>query len=125
MKTGRDEASGATRGSLLDAMSDAILAIAAERRVDRVLLQLVESARELVDARYAALGIPDEDGDGFSDFIYTGMSDELVAEIGPLPRLHGLLAAMLGDTAPYRTSDIRQDPRFRSLRLRMRLDRHG
>ena len=113
MSTKRDGPSGAASDSLLRAMSGAILAIAAERRVDRVLLQLVESARELVDARYAALGIPDENGDGFSDFIYTGMRDELVAEIGPLPRRHGLLAAMLSDTDPFLTADIRQDPRFR------------
>lgn len=113
MNSKRAEAPGSTSGSLQSAMSDAILAIAAERRIDRVLPQLVAHARELVDARYAAIGIPEEGGDGFSDFIYAGMSEELVAEIGPLPRRHGLLAAMLGDTAPYRTSDIRQDPRFR------------
>ena len=67
--------------------------------------------RHLLNGSGVAAG--DVDGDGFSDFIYTGMSDELVAKIGPLPRLHGLLAAMLGDTAPFRTADIRRDPRFR------------
>jgi len=99
-------------GSLLKAMSDAILAIASEPRLELVLQKLVESARQLVDARYAALGVPDEDGDGFSKFIYTGMSDELVAQIGPLPRKHGLLAAMLVEAQPYRSHDVREDPRF-------------
>ena len=33
--------------------------------------------------------------------------------IGPLPRMHGLLAAMLADPRPYRTEDIKQDPRYR------------
>jgi len=42
-----------------------------------------------------------------------GMSDELVARLGPLPRTHGLLDAMLSDPSPYRTADITQDPRFR------------
>ena len=93
-------------------MSDAILAIAAEPKVERVLRQLVESAQQLVGARYAALGIPDEESDGFSAFIYTGMSDELVARIGPLPRKHGLLAAMLTETEAYRAPDIREDARF-------------
>ena len=108
----RLEHAPAARDPLLRVMSDAILAIAAEPRVDRVLRQLVESSRELVGATYAALGIPDDTGEAFAEFIYTGMSDELVAAIGPLPRTHGLLAAMLSETAPYRTPDIRQDPRF-------------
>jgi len=98
--------------SLLRVMSDAILAIAAEPRVETVLRKLVDSARELVNARYAALGIPDEGGEAFAQFIYTGMSDELVARIGPLPRTHGLLGAMLAETTPYRTTDIRNDARF-------------
>ncbi len=93
-------------------MSDAILSMAAEPRVERVLRKLVESAGELVDAGYAALGIPDDEGEGFAEFIYTGMSDELVAKIGPLPRRHGLLATMLNETQPFRTPDIRKDPRF-------------
>ncbi len=103
---------GDAESSLLRAMSDAILAMVAEPRVERVLRKLVESARELVDARYAALGIPDDQGEGFAEFIYAGMTDELVAKIGPLPRRHGLLAAMLSETQPYRSPDIREDPRF-------------
>lgn len=93
-------------------MSEAILALVGEPRLDRVLQALVEGARELVNARYAAVGVPEDEGGGFDAFIYTGMSDELVAEIGPLPRSHGLLDAMLRETKPYRRPDIRQDPRF-------------
>ncbi len=103
---------GDADSSLLRAMSDAVLAMAAEPGVERVLRKLVDSARELVDARYAALGIPDDQGEGFAEFIYAGMSDELVAKIGPLPRRHGLLAAMLSETQPNRSPDIREDPRF-------------
>jgi signal transduction histidine kinase len=94
-------------------MSDVVLAIAGELRLDAVLDRLVHAARELVGARYAALGIPDEDGSGFDQFLHAGMSDELVAELGPLPRTHGLLGAMLTDSQPFRTADITKDPRFR------------
>jgi len=94
-------------------MSESILAMAGEPRLDLVLCRLIEGARELVSATYAAIGVPDDDGDGFAEFIYTGMSDDLVAHIGPLPRQHGMLAAMLRETEPYRTDDIAQDPRFR------------
>jgi signal transduction histidine kinase len=96
----------------LKAVSDAVLAVAAQRSVDQVLQQLVHSARELVDARYAALGIPDGEG-GFRSFIVSGMSDELIAAMGPLPRTHGMLGAMLEGAEPFRTGDIHSDPRFR------------
>ena len=95
-----------------EAMSDAVLAVAGQQALEPVLERLVESARQLVGARYAALGVPDDEGTGFSRFLAAGMSDELVAAIGPLPRTHGLLGAMLTDPTPFRTDDITADPRF-------------
>jgi signal transduction histidine kinase len=98
--------------SALQAMSDAVLAIAAELSVEAVLQRLVDAARELAGARYAAIGVPDGEG-AFERFITSGMSDQLVAAMGPLPRTHGLLGAMLESERPHRTVDIRADPRFR------------
>src|SRR5262252_169227 len=95
----------------LRAVSDAVLSVAAERSVEEVLQRLVESARELAGARYAALGTPDGDG-GFSRFLTAGMSDELVAKLGPLPRSHGMLGAMLETAESFRTPDLHDDPRF-------------
>ncbi len=99
------------RGAL-ESMSEAVLAIAAEREVEPVLRRLVHSARELAGARFAALGIPDGSG-AFAQFITAGMSDELIAAMGPLPRTHGLLGAMLESPGSYRTADIHEHPRFR------------
>jgi signal transduction histidine kinase len=96
----------------LKAVSDAVLAVASQRSVDEVLQRLVDSARVLVGARYAALGIPDGTG-GFRRFLVSGMSDELVTAMGPLPRTHGMLGAMLEADGAYLTDDIHQDPRFR------------
>jgi signal transduction histidine kinase len=96
----------------LKAVSDAVLAVAAELSVDEVLQRLVHGARELAGARYAALGLPDGDG-GFRSFLTSGMSDELIASFGPLPRQHGVLGAMLAAESPYRTRDIHEHPRFR------------
>jgi signal transduction histidine kinase len=96
----------------LRAVSDAVLSVAAERSVEEVLQRLVESARELAGARYAALGTPDGEG-GFSRFLTAGMSDELVAALGPLPRTHGMLGAMLETSRSFRTDDLHDDPRFR------------
>ena len=100
------------QSAALQAMSDAVLAMAGELSVEPILEKLVHSARELATARYAALGVPDGEG-GFAQFITAGMSDELIAAMGPLPRTHGLLGAMLESEPPYRTDDIRGDPRFR------------
>ena len=96
----------------LRAVSDAVLAVAAQRSVEDVLQQLVDSARELAGSRYAALGTPDGEG-GFTRFLVSGMSDELIASLGPLPRRHGMLAAMLETSEPYVTEDIHGHPRFR------------
>jgi signal transduction histidine kinase len=96
----------------LRAVSDAVLAVAAEVSVDDVLQALVDSSRELAGARYAALGLPDGEG-GFRRFLTSGMSEELIASLGPLPRQHGMLGAMLDTTSAYRTSDIHDHPRFR------------
>lgn len=96
----------------LRAVSDAVLAVASRLSVDEVLQQLVDRARELGGARYAALGIPDGEG-GFSRFLVSGMSDELIASLGPLPRTHGMLGAMLETPEPYRTEDIHAHPRFK------------
>jgi signal transduction histidine kinase len=94
------------------ALSDVVLAMASEREVEPVLQRLVHAARELGEARYAALGVPDGEG-AFSRFITSGMSEKLIEAMGPLPRTHGLLGAMLESPEPYRIEDIHEDPRFR------------
>src|SRR5215210_5795085 len=86
--------------------------MAAEREVEPVLQRLVHAARELGGARYAALGVPDGEG-AFARFITSGMSERLIEAMGPLPRTHGLLGAMLESPEPYRIDDIHTDPRFR------------
>ena len=95
----------------LRAMSDAVLAIAAERRVDPVLQRLVDAARSLAGARYAAVGIPDGEG-GFATFITSGMTDAQYQALGELPRTHGMLGAMLESPEPYRAPNVQDDPRF-------------
>ncbi|HWF75237.1 MAG TPA: GAF domain-containing sensor histidine kinase [Solirubrobacteraceae bacterium] len=96
----------------LRAVSDAVLAVAAQLSVEEVLQRLVDGARELAGARFAALGIPDGEG-GFSRFLVSGMEDSLIAAMGPLPRTHGLLGAMLEPGGSFRTQDIHGHPRFR------------
>lgn len=96
----------------LRAVSAAVLAVTTHLSVHDVLRTILTSARKLVGARYAALGVPDGDG-GFAEFIADGVSDEEWAAIGPLPRTHGLLGQLLRDPNPLRLADIRRHPRFR------------
>jgi signal transduction histidine kinase len=93
-------------------MSDAVLAVASNLEIEQVLQRLVDVSRGLVHARYAALGIPNGEG-GFAQFLTSGMSEELIERLGPLPETHGLLGAMLEGFDSYRTGDIQADPRFR------------
>ncbi|WP_190018450.1 GAF domain-containing sensor histidine kinase [Streptomyces lucensis] len=95
----------------LAAVSSALLAMSRHLEVRDVLKTIVASARELLDARYAALGVPDDHG-GFAQFVVDGVSDAQWKAIGPLPRQHGILAAMLHDARPERLADVREDPRF-------------
>ncbi|MFJ7153071.1 GAF domain-containing sensor histidine kinase [Streptomyces sp. NPDC100445] len=95
----------------LDAVSSALLAMSRHLEVRDVLKTIVASARELLDAEYAALGVPDDHG-GFAQFVVDGVSDEQWRAIGPLPRQHGILAAMLREARTERLADVREDPRF-------------
>ncbi|MGV9244262.1 GAF domain-containing protein [Streptomyces sp. NPDC003710] len=95
----------------LYAVSSALLAMSRHLEVRDVLKTIVASARELLDAEYAALGVPDDHG-GFAQFVVDGVSDEQWKAIGPLPRQHGILAAMLREAKPERLADVRRDPRF-------------
>jgi signal transduction histidine kinase len=95
----------------LEAVSAAVLAMSRHLEVREVLQTIVASARELLGAEYAALGVPDDHG-GFAQFVVDGVSDEQWKAIGPLPRQHGILAAMLHEASAQRLTDVRKDPRF-------------
>lgn len=97
----------------LEAASDAVVALAAARSLDDVLDQLLVAVRELVDAPWAALGLPAAEGDTFARFTTSGMSPELVARLGDLPRRHGLLATLLDDPHPLLLDDLHDHPDFR------------
>jgi signal transduction histidine kinase len=92
-------------------VSAAVLAVTARLSVRDVLQTIVASARRVLDARYAALGVPGPD-DAFAQFVTDGISDEQWRAIGPLPRQHGILGAMLHDPNPVRLADVRSHPRF-------------
>ncbi len=92
-------------------VSQAVLSVTRQMSVREVLQVIVRSARSLVGARYAALGVPDQ-GDSFAEFVVDGISPAEQQAIGPLPRRHGMLGVLLTEGQPERLADIRTDPRF-------------
>jgi signal transduction histidine kinase len=102
---------GCDQLGLVRRLSAAVLAVSDQVTVPEVLQTIVDTARELAGAEFAALGVPDDDG-SFAQFLVAGVSDEVRAAIGPLPRQHGFLAVMLREPYALRVPDIRADPRF-------------
>jgi signal transduction histidine kinase len=101
---------GAALGDL-EAVSEAVLAMSGHLEVREVLRRITASARSLLGAEYAALGVPDDHG-GFAQFVVDGVSDEQWKAIGPLPRQHGVLDTMLHALTPTRLTDVRKAPAF-------------
>lgn len=98
------------QSSQLAAINKAIMAIASELSLDKVLKQIVDSTRELVDAEYGALGVANSEG--YLDlFVYSGMSVETAANMPHLPRGYGLLGAIIKEKRSIRLSNIGDDPR--------------
>jgi signal transduction histidine kinase len=84
-------------------------AVAAELSLPVVLRRIVDVARELLGARYAALGVIGRDGQ-LEQFVHAGLDDELVAQIGELPRGRGILGLLTRDPVPIRLADLAAHP---------------
>lgn len=94
----------------LEALDAATVTISQELSLKRVLQIIVESVRPLVSARYAALGILDEQG-RLERFITSGMTVEQERAIGERPQGRGLLGILTQDGDAVRVSDIGVDHR--------------
>jgi signal transduction histidine kinase len=93
----------------LAALDQATQAIAGVLALDEALQLIVDRARDLVGARYAALGIANGHG-RIERFITSGVTIEERAAIGALPRGHGLLGLIIRESRSIRTEDIASHP---------------
>lgn len=87
-----------------------MLAVASELEFPAALQRIVETAADLVDARYGALGVLDETGTRLAEFLTVGLSDEERARIGQPPEGHGLLGRLIVDATPLRLPDLTAHP---------------
>ncbi|MFB7941983.1 GAF domain-containing sensor histidine kinase [Streptomyces sp. NPDC056049] len=93
---------------LLEAMRSVGTGLELHTTLDRIC----ETAAQLADARYAAIGVVDEEGKGLSDFVTYGVGDDVARRIGRRPDGHaGLLGALIRDPRTIRLADLSADPR--------------
>lgn len=94
----------------LNALNRAALSIAGELDSEKVLQQIVDTARELVGARYAALGVPGQHG-RLLRFVISGMERDEAAQIDHHPLGKGLLGAIIREGKSLRVTQAPEDPR--------------
>lgn len=92
----------------MDALVEAGVALAGEAGLDRVLQKIVDLAREILGARYAALGVLDDAGK-LVRFVTAGMDEETRSRLQTLPSGKGLLGVVLRE--PLRLANLNDDPR--------------
>jgi signal transduction histidine kinase len=98
-------------GDRLRTLVDAGIALSSELSLDALLQRTVETAAQLTEARYAALGVVDRAGHRLERFFTTGIDAETYAAIDELPRGRGILGVLIRDAHPLRLRDIAADPR--------------
>ncbi len=109
--TAASEADAARVRERFERLLEAGIGIVSEHSLDEVLQQVVESARTVVGARYAALGVIAEDGTTMSRFETAGLTKAERQRIGTPPMGHGLLGAIIRDAKTLRVPRISDDPR--------------
>jgi len=90
---------------------EAGISLASELSLDALLQRIVETAAELTDARYAALGVVHPSGRGLERFLTTGIDAKTYSAIGEIPQGRGILGVVMRETKPLRLHDIADDPR--------------
>src|SRR6266540_291534 len=94
----------------LQALLDAVVGIGTDLDLHSTLERIVAAACRLTNARYGALGVIGPDRT-LVEFITQGVSPEVQARIGDLPRGHGVLGLLIEDPRPIRLLDITAHPR--------------
>ena len=80
--------------------------VVAERELEGVFARLLDVARELTGARFAAIGILDEAREHLADFITAGIDPHAHSIIGDLPRGRGVLGLLISKPVPLRLADV-------------------
>ncbi len=85
-------------------------ALVAELDIERLLYRVLDVARELTGARYAALGVLDDRRERLERFLTAGIDETAHAAIGDLPRGNGILGVLISEPHPLRLHDVGEHP---------------
>ena len=95
----------------LHRLVEAGIRINAEHDLQSVLQAVVDAARGVIGARYAALGVLDPAGTGLGQFVTSGMTPEEIEAVGPHPSGKGILGLLIADPRPLRLADVTTHPK--------------
>lgn len=93
----------------VEGLLGAVVSMTEDLTLEAVLDRLVQSACELVGARYGALGVIGDDQQ-LSHFITVGIDQEGARVIGDLPTGHGVLGQLIREPKPLRLHDLGEHP---------------
>jgi len=102
-----------TREQLQDrliALHQASMELVKDDSLESLLERIASIACEQAEARYAALGVLDENGI-LKQFITTGISADQIKRISSPPKGQGLIGALMNIEEPIRIPEIANDPR--------------
>ena len=85
--------------------------VLSELDLDVVLDRVLETAADLTGARYAAIGVLDEERRALSRFLTHGADEATRRAIGELPHGRGVLGVLIDHPAPLRLADVGDHPR--------------
>ncbi|HSG26036.1 MAG TPA: GAF domain-containing protein [Anaerolineales bacterium] len=93
------------RAAQLEALNLAGISLITELDLRLVLQKVVDLSRDLVAARFGALGVLDESGTSFQQFITSGVSEERKSMIGAPPHGRGIFRQMIDEGKPMIIND--------------------
>jgi signal transduction histidine kinase len=99
------------RSEQLAALHKAAVTLTKEIDLATVLQSVVDEARTLANAQYGAVGVLNEEANYIDQFIVSGITPQQRALLGPPPRGHGLLGALIKTGESIRVPNISEDPR--------------
>jgi PAS domain S-box-containing protein len=100
---------------LFEAVGNATVAIASEFGLGPVLQNIVDKARQVAGAEYAAMGLVAAADRAFAPWVFSGMTKEQESAIGRHPRPIGTLGITALEGRTVRIADVRRHPAFRGL----------
>jgi GAF domain len=80
--------------------------------LDELMQAICDAARELLDAKHAALGLVEEGDEGFARFVTSGMGEAARARMAGLSEVPKLLDTLMRARRPIRLNDLGESQAF-------------